>query len=106
MEESMMETSLSVELTFEEVCEIAELPTEVLITIVEEGVIEPKGAAPDDWCFDCYMLAVAKRASRLHRDFGLDWTGIPLYLDMIEQLEKLRSENKLLKQQLGRFLQD
>ena len=40
----MIETSLKVELSLEEVCEIAELPTEVLITIVEEGVIEPEGA--------------------------------------------------------------
>ena len=35
----MMETSITVELSLNEVCEIAELPTEVLITIVEEGVI-------------------------------------------------------------------
>lgn len=102
----MMETSLTVEMTLEEVCEIAQLPTEVLITIVEEGVIEPKGSSPEEWCFDCYMLSIAKRAARLHRDFNLDWTGIPLYLDMIEQLGKLRLENERLRQQLGRFLQD
>ena len=101
-----METSLTVELSLDEVCEIAELPTEVLITIVEEGVIEPSGDSPNEWCFDCYMLSIAKRASRLHRDFDIDWIGIPLYLDMIDELEKLRSENKLLRQQLGRFLLD
>ncbi|MBL1141600.1 MAG: chaperone modulatory protein CbpM [Proteobacteria bacterium] len=102
----MIETNMTVKFSLEEVCDIAQLPTEVLITIVEEGVIEPKGSAPEEWCFDCYMLNVAKRASRLHRDFGLDWTGMPLYLDMLEQLEKLREENKRLRQQLGRFLLD
>jgi chaperone modulatory protein CbpM len=104
MEESIMETSLTVELTLDEVCEIANVPTEVMITIVEEGVLEPEGESPEEWCFDCTMLTMAKRAARLHRDFGIDWTGIPLYLDMIEQLEKLRSENKLLKQRLDRFM--
>lgn len=100
----MIETSLTVELTLEEVCEIADVPTEVLITIVEEGILEPTGASPKEWYFDTYMLSIAKRASRLHRDFDIEWTGIPLYLDMIEELEKLRTENKTLKQRLGRFL--
>ena len=100
----MIETSLTVELTLAEVCEIAEVPTEVLITIVEEGILAPKGATPKEWCFDTYMLSIAKRASRLHRDFDIEWTGLPLYLDMIDELEKLRTENKTLKQRLGRFL--
>lgn len=102
----MMETSITVELSLNEVCEIAELPTEVLITIVEEGVLEPKGSSPEEWSFDCYMLIIAKRAARLHRDFDIEWTGIPLYLDMIEEMEKLRAENKTLRQRLGRFLLD
>ncbi len=102
----MIETSITVELTLEEVCEIAKLPSEVLITIVEEGIIEPKGSSPEEWFFDIYMLNIAKRAFRLHRDFDIEWTGIPLYLDMIEELEKLRAENKLLKNRLDRFLSE
>jgi chaperone modulatory protein CbpM len=102
----MIETSLTIELTLKEVCEIAEVPVEVLITIVEEGILEPKGSSPDEWFFDIYMLNIARRASRLHRDFEIEWTGIPLYLDMIKELEKLRSENKLLKNRLNRFLLD
>ncbi len=100
----MIETSLTVELTLQEICEIVDVPTEVLITIVEEGILEPKGASPNEWCFDTYMLSIVKCASRLHRDFDIEWTSIPLYLDMIDELEKLRTENKTLKQQLGRFL--
>lgn len=102
----MIETSLVVELSLEEVCEIAELPTEVLITIVEEGILEPGGDTPDEWCFDCTMLNIAKRAARLHRDFEIEWSGISFYLDMLEELEKLRVENKRLQQRLSRFLQD
>jgi len=104
MEDGMIETSLTVKLTLEEICEIANVPTEVLITIIEGGIIEPKGASPDEWSFDTYMLSISKRASRVHRDFEIEWAGIPLYLDMIGQLEKLRTENKSLKQRLNRFL--
>ena len=102
----MLETNITVELSLNEVCEIAELPTEVLITIFEEGVLEPKGSSPEEWCFDCTMLSIAKRAARLHRDFDIEWTGIPLYLDMIEEMEKLRAENRTLRQRLNRFLLD
>ncbi len=99
-----MDRDLTMKLTLEEVCEIAELPTNILITIVEEGVLEPKGTSPSEWRFDVTMLSIVKRASRLHRDFDIDWASIPLYLDIIAELEKLRSENKSLKQRLSRFL--
>ncbi len=99
-----METSLSVELTLEEICDICNVSTEIMIMMVEEGVIEPSGESPNEWCFDIKMLSLTKRASRLHRDFDIDWNAIPLYLDMINELTKLRAENKLLKQRLGRFL--
>ncbi|MBN4073830.1 MAG: chaperone modulatory protein CbpM [Gammaproteobacteria bacterium] len=102
----MTDDSLTAELTLKEVCEIADMPTEVLITIVEEGVLEPSGALPNEWSFDIYMLSIAKRAARLHRDFDIEWASIPLCLDLIEELEKLRSENKSLKQRLQRFSQE
>ena len=47
----MIETSLTVELSLEDICELAKLPTEVMITIVEEGVLEPKGEAPEELVF-------------------------------------------------------
>lgn len=101
-----METSLKVELTIDEISERAGLSTEVVVELVEEGVMEPRGDAPEDWIFDSTMLCIALRAARLHRDFNIEWTGIPLYLDMIEQLEQLREENQKLRRRLGRFLLD
>jgi chaperone modulatory protein CbpM len=100
----MTEHNLTVELTLEDVCEIAGMPAEVLVMIVEEGILEPTGTSPNEWSFDTYMVSIAKRAARIHRDFEIEWTGIPLYLEMITELEKLRSENKCLKQRLGRFV--
>ncbi|MBL1433353.1 MAG: chaperone modulatory protein CbpM [Gammaproteobacteria bacterium] len=102
----MINPNLSVKLTLEEVCKIIDMPQEVLITIVEEGVLAPSGTAPNEWSFDGTMLSIAKRAVRLHRDFDIEWVSIPLYLGMIDELEKLRVENKMLRQRLNRFLQN
>lgn len=102
----MIETSITVTFSFEEVCEIAELPGEILHDIVAEGVIEPEGESPDDWTFDTAMLSLCKSAVRLHRDLGIEWSGITFYLDMLEQVKLLRDENKKLRQRLERFLLD
>jgi len=50
------------------------------------------------------MLVVAKKARRLHRDLGVDWSGIALALCLLEELEELREENKRLQCQLGKFI--
>ena len=102
----MIETSLTVELTLEEVCASTGLPTEVLVSIVEEGILEPKGSVPEEWSFDITMLSIAKRACRLNRDLDIDWGAIPLYLDMLDELERIRLENQMLKQRLQRFMQE
>lgn len=100
----MIETNLMVRFSLEEVCHRAELPNEILIAIVEEGILSPQGQSPEEWCFDASMLCTAKRAARLHRDLGIEWASIPLFLDMIDELEQLRAQNKTLHQRLNRFL--
>lgn len=100
----MIETSLTITLSLEEVCHRADLPNEVLIAIVEEGILSPPGQGPEEWCFDAAMLCIAKRAARLHRDLDIEWSSIPLFLDMLDELEQLRTENRILHQRLSRFL--
>lgn len=100
-----MTTSLSVQWRMEEFCKLAEMPGECLIEIVEQGILEPSGQAPEDWLFDAAALAIAKRAARLQRDLQLDWPGIALALSLLDELEQLRAENRMLRRRLERFLQ-
>lgn len=101
-----MITSLSVQWRMDEFCELAGLPAECLIEIVEQGILDPSGQAPEEWLFDAAALVVAKRAARLQRDLEIDWPGIALALSLLDELEQLRAENAMLKQRLGRFLQE
>lgn len=98
-------TPVLIELSFEEFSLAAELPKDALLRLVEEGILEPGGASPDTWRFESRMIATARRASRLHRDLGIDWSGIALALELLDELEQTRLENRLLRQRLSRFIE-
>ena len=101
-----MSSTLIVQLDMERFCEEAGIPATYVIEIVEHGIIEPQGRTPDVWRFEDYELAIAQRATKLHHDLEMEWEGVALALDLIEEVKQLRAENQRLKQQLGRFVGD
>ena len=101
-----MSSTLIVQLDMERFCEEAGIPATYVIEIVEHGIIEPQGRTPDVWRFEDYELAIAQRATKLHNDLEMEWEGVALALDLIEEVQQLRAENQRLKQQLGRFVGD
>lgn len=65
-----------------------------IVALVEEGVIEPVtpgSRSSDDWRFAGDVLARARRALRLQRDFDLDPAATALVLGLIEQIEALKA---------------
>jgi len=99
-----MSSPLNVQLDMAEFCEAAELSDVYVIEIVEHGILEPQGAQPKDWRFNDYELTLAKRAAKLRRDLDLEWEGVALALDLLEEVQQLRAENRMLKQRLGRLV--
>ena len=92
--------------SLQELCYATELPTQAVIDIVEQGIVEPQGSSPDSWVFSVQMLVVVRKAQRLNRDLGVDWSGIALALCLLEELEQLREENRRLQCRLGKFMLD
>ncbi|TDV65901.1 chaperone modulator CbpM [Pseudomonas sp. LP_7_YM] len=90
----------------QEFCQVIDMPVAYVIELVEHGIVEPQGVRPDQWLFDTYSLSVAKRAVKLHRDLAMEWDGVALALNLLDELEQVRSENRMLKQRLGRFVED
>ncbi|RAI68556.1 chaperone modulatory protein CbpM [Pseudomonas fluorescens] len=99
-----MSSPLNVQLDMAEFCEATELSDVYVIEIVEHGILEPQGAQPKDWRFNDYELTLARRAAKLRRDLDLEWEGVALALDLLEEVQQLRAENRMLKQRLGRLL--
>ena len=99
-----MSSTLIVQLDMDRFCEEANIPATYVIEIVEHGMIEPQGRTPDVWRFEDYELAIARRAAKLRDDLQIEWEGVALALDLLEEVQQLRAENQRLKQQLGRFV--
>ena len=99
-----MKSSVSVVFQTDEICGAAGISVEVLTAIVENGIVEPESDG-ESWQFDVDALAVVKRAARLKYDLEIDWPGIAFAMDILDELDSLREENRMLKQRLDRFIQ-
>lgn len=75
--------------TLTEFCQVCGVQREMVVEMVEEGVIEPAASADTEWLFYGQSLVRAQAALRLVRDLDLNWPGAALVLDLLEELERL-----------------
>lgn len=75
--------------TLTEFCHACGVQREMVVEMVEEGVIEPAASADAEWLFYGQSLVRAQAALRLVRDLELNWPGAALVLDLLEELERL-----------------
>ncbi len=99
-----MTNTESTYLSFTEVCLQTGVDEDIVVEIVEQGIVEPLGAAQEEWLFSPTMLTVTQKAVRLHRDLNVDWAGIALAIDLLDQVDRLREENRALRSRLSRFV--
>jgi chaperone modulatory protein CbpM len=82
-------------------CEATGTALPLVVEMVAEGILEPRGTSQDDWRFSGLSLARARCALRLHRDLGLDWHAIAFALPLLEELQSLRRRHRALLRRLG-----
>ena len=81
-----------VHLTMVELAEATRTPEDLIMAWVSEGVLSPAGASPEDWRFSGNSLQRAKTAARLMHDLELNLPGVALALDLLDELDQLRSQ--------------
>lgn len=83
--------------TLLELCQACSVePDEVQVWVLE-GVLDPVGQGPHDWCFSGTALRRARLATRLARDLEVNAAGVALALDLLDEIAML----KLRLQQAG-----
>jgi chaperone modulatory protein CbpM len=81
-----------VHMTMVELAQATQTPEDLIMAWVSEGVLSPAGASPEDWRFSGNSLQRAKTAARLMHDLELNLPGVALALNLLEELDQLRSQ--------------
>jgi len=84
-------------LTLEQLCRACDVHADWVISLVEESIIEPQGDEMHRWRFSGTSVVRVRSALRLQRDLGVNLAGIALALDLMEELESLRTELKRMR---------
>jgi len=79
-------------LSLRELCDACAVHVEFITELVDEGVIEPTGIDKSHWCFSGISLQRIRTAKRLQQDLGVNLAGVALALDLIEELQLLRTQ--------------
>lgn len=82
-------------LTLGQLCRACGTHADWVISLVEEGIIEPDGRELRLWRFSGVNLVRVRSALRLQRDLGVNLAGIGLALDLMDELENLRTQLKI-----------
>lgn len=83
-------------LTLEQLCHACGVHADWVVSLVEESIIEPQGNELQVWRFSGASLVRVRSALRLQRDLGVNLAGVGLALDLIEELENLRVQLKIM----------
>ncbi len=86
----------NIELSFADLCRVCRLPAERVLELVEEGVVEPVGRDAAQWRFQSVSVKRVRRVMHLERDLGVNIAGAALALDLLEELEQLRTKLRRL----------
>ena len=75
-------------------CRLCKVEDTLIKEMVQEGLISPEGSTSRDWRFGAQELKRIQITVRLQRDLRVNLPGAALALDLLEELEHLRSLTK------------
>lgn len=82
----------NLKLSLTELAQRGSVHIEIIVELVQEGVLEPQGENPAQWRFTGPDLIRLRRALNLQRDLELNLPGIALALDLLDELDELRAK--------------
>jgi len=87
--------------TLEEVCERCGAHTDIIIEMVEYGIVEPiEQPSAQEWYFNSQALVRLQRAQRLMDELELNLSGVALSLELLDEIDDLQKHITLLSSQL------
>ena len=81
--------------TLPALCQASGAAEEQVHALVDEGLLQPQGQGPQDWRFSGDALPRTRRALRLASDFGIDLAAVALVMELLAEIARLRSRQRL-----------
>lgn len=78
-------------------CVVLEVREERVCDWVAEGLLRPRGGARSEWRFSADQCDRARRALRLQRELELETSALPLVMDLLGELQRLRRRVRQLE---------
>ncbi|SDX89170.1 chaperone modulator CbpM [Nitrosomonas sp. Nm33] len=85
------------EFSFGELSHICAVNAEWIISLVEEGILEPMNITSKQWRFSGACLRRVQVIQRLQKDLGVNLAGAALALQLLEEVEILRTRLSIIK---------
>jgi len=104
-EENMMVVTINTEeireLTLEELCELCDVTPDFIEEILEQGIVEPRGQL-NALRFSENDLRHIRTILHLQQDLDVNVAGAALVIDLMNELDQLRSRVEILEKYLAR----
>lgn len=83
-------------MSLDEFLEITHLSPDVVYNYIQYDIIHPQGAEREQWAFDLNHIKRVQRALRLQRDLEVNLAGVAVVLDLLDEIDHMRSQIELL----------
>lgn len=90
-------------LTLDELCDICHLSPSHVNDYIGHGIIHPLGATPAEWSFNLGHLKRLKTALRLQHDLEVNLAGVALVLDLLDEIDSMRTKMDLVEKHYSFF---
>lgn len=77
-------------LSLDELCHLCHQETAWVITLIDEGILKPRGGQPSDWLFDNRDMRHARQVLHLQRDLQVNLAGAAVIIELMDELHQLR----------------
>lgn len=90
--------------TLEEVCERCGAHVDIVVEMIEYGIVEPvepiEQPSESIWYFNSHALVRLQRAQRLMNGLDLNLSGVALSLELMDEIDELNQRIAILNRQL------
>lgn len=85
------------EIRLRELCHVCGVPAELVIELINEGILEPARYQRAEPVFTAVAVRRVRVVRRLQRDLGVNNAGAGLALDLLDELRDLRTRIRVLE---------